>query len=226
MQPTTPRATLRNLTALSAALLLGACASGNRIGAGASLGTTGLSGEVKYAPSETIMLRGAVSNISVSGELESAGVIYDGDFDMTTVAGFVDLAPFSNGFVLSGGAYLGDKGGDLVATPSQNVEIGGQVFTPEEVGSLFGDVSANDFAPYLGLGYDGFMRHDSPWSFNARAGVMFTGSPEVELTSANGLLSDRDVLRTELENEVRELESDAEDFKYFPVVTVGVTRRF
>lgn len=197
-----------------------------RFGVGLSAGTTGATIEAKYAPSEAFMLRGNFNYLDFSRDEEFDGIDYEGDLNVSTFGGFADIAPFRNGFVISGGAYFGDKTLDLVATPNGNVEIGGQTFTPAEVGTLTGEAKLKNFAPYAGIGYDSFMSGSSNWSFNARAGVMFTGSPEAELISANGTLSGNPLLLNELELEVQALEDDAEDFKYYPVVTVGVARRF
>ena len=227
---------MRHLTiALFGALALSACNSTSpyntqnprsNFGVGFGAGTTGATIEAKYAPSTAVMLRGSYNYLDFSSHQDIDGIDYDGEFQASTVAGFVDVSPFRNGFVVSGGAYIGDKTLTLDATPTEDVEIGGQMFTPEEVGMLRGQARLNKFAPYAGIGYDGFIRGSKDWTFNARAGVMFTGSVDAELISANGTLSSNPLLRDELDNEVREIEKDIESFRYYPVVTVGVTRRF
>lgn len=193
---------------------------------GLGVGTTGGTVEGKYALSDTLAVRGNINLLKVSVDDEYDDVDYDAEFDATTFGGFVDFAPFKNGFVLSGGAYLGDKVLDLDATPANSVEIGGQTFTPEEVGTLTGRAELNNFAPYAGIGYDGFMGGSKNWSFNARAGVMFTGSPDVDLVSANGTLSGDARLQNEINAEIQAIEDDADEFKYYPVLTLGVARRF
>ena len=198
----------------------------SKFGVGLGVGTTGATVEAKFAPNDTVALRGSFNYLSFSIDEEFDDIDYDGDFDATTFGGFVDVAPFKNGFVLSGGAFLGDKTLDFDATPTGSVEIGVQIFSPSEVGTLTGKAELASFAPYAGLGYDGFIAGSKDWSFNARAGVMFTGSPDVELVSANGSLSSNAILRQELDAEIEAIEDDADDYKYYPVVTIGLTRRF
>lgn len=210
----------------AAALTLPATAMAADIGIGITGGTTGVSAEVKVAPSQRIMLRGGYNFAEFSGDIDSDGINYDGDFTLSNFGAFADFAPFGNSFVVSGGAYIGDKEAELTATPSTNVNIGGMSFTPAEVGSLFGTVQFKEVAPYAGIGFDSFARTSGNWSFNAHAGVMFVGSADVELTSANGLLSSDPTLLNEIREEVLAIEQDAEDYKYFPVLTVGVTRKF
>jgi len=202
--------------------------SGNagKFAVGLGVGTTGGTVEGKYAVSDSLVVRGSLNLLKVSVDDEYDDIDYDAKFDATTFGGFVDFAPFKNGFVLSGGAYLGDKTLDLDATPANSVEIGDQTFTPDEVGTLTGKAELNSFAPYVGIGYDGFMGGSKSWSFNARAGVMFTGSPEVDLVSANGTLSSDATLRNEIDAEIQAIEEDADDFKYYPVLTIGIARRF
>lgn len=198
----------------------------SKFGVGLGVGTTGATVEAKFAPNDAVALRGSFNYLSFSIDEEFDDIDYDGDFDATTFGGFVDVAPFKNGFVLSGGAFLGDKTLDFDATPTGSVEIGDQIFSPSEVGTLTGKAELASFAPYAGLGYDGFIAGSKDWSFNARAGVMFTGSPDVELVSANGSLSSNAILRQELDAEIEAIEDDADDYKYYPVVTIGLTRRF
>ncbi len=226
------------LTVLGCAALLAGCSSnpansakgqssqGNKFAVGLGVGTTGATIEAKYAPNDLVALRGNFNFLTISVDQDYDDIDYEGDLDATTFGGFVDVAPFKNGFVLSGGAFLGDKTLDLNATPSTNVQIGDQSFTPSEVGTLTGKAELANFAPYAGLGYDGFIAGSKNWSFNARAGVMFTGSPDVDLVSANGSLSNNALLRQELDAEIAAIEEDADDYKYYPVITLGVARRF
>jgi len=226
------------ITLLGCSALIAGCSSGPsyqanaqssgeaKFGVGIGVGTTGATVEAKFAPNDIVGVRGSFNFLTADGELEDDGIIYEGDIDATTFGGFVDLAPFKNGFVISGGAYLGDKTFDLNATPDVNVQIGDQTYSPSEVGTLTGQAEVASFAPYAGLGYDGFIAGSKDWSFNARAGVMFTGSPKVELVSVNGSLSNNAQLRQELDAEIADIEDEADDFQYYPVLTIGVARRF
>lgn len=203
-----------------------AARSQSKFAVGLGAGTTGATLEAKFAPNNNLALRGSYNFLEFGADQDYDGIDYEGDLSLNTFGGFVDVAPFGNGFVLSGGAYIGDKTLDLFATPSNNVEIGGQTFTPAEVGSLNGQAELKNFAPYAGIGYDSFIAGSSDWSFNARAGVMFTGSPKVDLVSVDGLLSDDATLRAELNTEIASIEEEAEDYKYYPVLSVGIARRF
>ncbi len=200
--------------------------SDSKFAVGLGAGTTGITAEAKFSPNDRIALRGNYNFGEIVVDQDYDGIDYDGDLSLSTFGGFVDVAPFKNGFVLSGGAYVGDKTFDLNATPSNAVEIGGLSFDPSDVGTLTGRAEFNNFAPYAGIGYDSFISGSSNWSFNARAGVMFTGSVDVDLVSVNGLLSNDQTLRDEIEAEILAIEEDAENYKYYPVLTIGIARRF
>lgn len=200
----------------------------SNVGFGGGIGTTGGYLEAKYTATDAIVLRGSVNYLPLSGDKSYDGVDYEAETDMVTGGGFADIHPFHNGFHLSGGAYIGDKSGDLLGTPGAAtvVEIGDETYTGAEIGTLRGRVKYNSFAPFLGMGYDGFVNPKRTWSFNARAGVMFAGSPSVDLQAEGGLSSNFPSVQTELEREALNLEEELEDYKYYPVVTLGVTRRF
>lgn len=220
---------LRSLALMSCCAMLGAgCVSMPGVGVGVTGGTTGVAAEIKAnpLPSSRVLLRGSYNFAEFSGDIESDGIQYDGDFTLSNFGAFADLAPFGGPLYLSGGAYIGKKEADLIATPATNVTIGGTSFTPADVGSLIGTAEFNDIAPYAGIAFDNFANSIGGWSFNARAGVMFVGSAEVNLTSAGGLLSSDPTLLNELIQEIESIEEDAKDYKYFPVVTLGIARRF
>lgn len=216
-------------TLSSLAVFTTACTSyAGNYGLGGTVGTTGIGVEGKMAVSDNIALRGTLTTAPVSRSATIDDVDYEADLNFNNVGGFVDLYPFQNGFHFSGGAYAGDKSVDLLGTPgpATTVEIGGTTYTGAQIGTLTGDVSYNDVAPFVGIGFDGFMKRNRNWSMNARAGVMFVGSPDVNLTAAGGLISGSPMVQAELQNEIDNLEDELDDYKYYPVVTLGITRRF
>ncbi len=213
------------LTVAAAVLIMGTTASAGDIGLGVGAGTAGVSVEVKTSVAERFVLRGSYNYLDFEVDETFDEIDYNGDLNLSNFGGFLDAYPFGGGFNISGGALIGEKSVDIVATPSSNVDIGDMTFTPAEVGSLAGDVNLKDFAPYLGIGYDNF-RQSRNISFNIRAGVMFTGSPEANLTSIGGSLSSSPELINEIQTEIQRLEDDADDFKYYPVFSIGLAKKF
>jgi len=219
--------TLAFYSALSAMLISGAfTASAGEIGVGVTAGTDGVGAHVKTALSSKITVSGGYNYLEFGRDEAYDGIDYQGDLKLSNFSGFVNLHPFGNGFNISGGAYVGSKYLDLVATPTQSVNVGDVLFTPAQIGTLVGRANLKDFAPYAGIGYDSFANAQGNWSFNAKLGVMFTGSPEVDMNSVGGTLSNNPAFNTELAKEITALEQDIEDFKYYPTVSLGITRKF
>ena len=131
----------------------------SRLALDGSLGTSGFGLNLQYKIHERVVFRGGYSylNYDVADE-NYDGVDYDVSIDMNTLAGTIDFHPFANGFVISGGAIGGgDKQVSLRGRfiEDQEIEIGGNIYTPEDVGVLTADVTLDDLAPYLGIGWDG-----------------------------------------------------------------------
>lgn len=194
-------------------------------GVGGGVGTPGIFVEGKVALGDSLVVRGSYNFLDFSVDETFDGIAYTGDLNFSNLGGFVDFHPFKNGWNISGGAFLGDKSIDLTATPSSNIQIGSTTFTPAEVGTLEGGIEVGDFAPYLGLGYDNFITSKNI-SVNVRLGVMFTGSPEANLRSVGGTLSSNTALLNEINQEITALENDADDFKYYPVISLGIAKKF
>jgi hypothetical protein len=165
-----------------------------QLAAGAGIGTGGLSAEAQYKVAPWLQLRGGYNYFELDAEDEEYdGVNYNGTIDLTSFGGFADFHPFSNSFVLSVGAigFQGDNFLDLAATPTQNVEIGDQSFTPAQVGTLALTTSFEEsVAPYAGIGWDTTMQGDNKGiGVKLLLGAVFTGSPQIDMVSTGGSLS-------------------------------------
>lgn len=191
-----------------------------------NLGTPGAGVQVSAKLNEMVVLRGAVDGLSFSRDEDYSDVNYDGKLKVFTGGLFADVHPGGGAFFVSGGAYFGKRKIELDARPTADVEIGDETFTPAQVGRLNGEAKLSDFQPFLGLGFDNTFTGDRTWGFRALAGVAFSKKPKVELTAIGGSLAGSPILAAELEREEADLREDAKDFRYYPAVQVGVTRRF
>ena len=196
------------------------------ITAALNAGTTGVGAEVQLSLGPVFVLRGGIDTLGYDFDETYSDIDYSGRFDFDTVSGFVDLHPFLNGFLISGGIYVGDRTINLNGQPTTPVEIGGAMFTPAQVGTLSGRIKLSDTAPFVGVGYDDSFYREGRWGFRGLVGVAWSQDPEVGLSSSGGSLSDDPAFRARLEQEAREIQQDAEDKVLFPVVQLGVTARF
>ena len=195
---------------------------------GGALGTPGGTVEAQVSLNDFLGFRGGYNYLAFDVDEDYDGVDYSGELDMTTFGAFVDLHPFQNSFLVTGGAYIGDKTLEGVATPTEPVEIGDLTFTPDQVGTLDMSADIGDMAPFFGIGFDTTFQGDGNWGFKAIVGAMITDSPSVDLTSTGSNLTGDAlaVFEAELEQERQNLEDDIEDFKTYPVLQVGLTYRF
>ena len=106
------------------------------------------------------------------------------------------------------------------------MQIGNQTFTPAQVGTLGMAADLEDTAPFVGLGWDTHIRGQRGIGFKFIAGAMFTGSPQVNLTSTGGTLSNDANFQTQLAVEEQNLQDDINDYEIYPVVQSGLTFAF
>jgi len=196
------------------------------ITAALNAGTTGLGAEVQLSLGPVFVVRGGIDTLGYDFDQSYSDVDYSGRFDFDTVSGFVDLHPFLNGFLISGGVYVGDRTIDLNGQPTAPVEIGGATFTPAQVGTLSGRIKLSETAPFVGVGYDDSFIREGRWGFRGIVGVAWSQEPEVGLSSSGGTLSNDPAFRARLDQEARDIQEDAKDKAFFPVVQLGVTARF
>jgi len=193
---------------------------------GLSIGTPGLGAVIEAKTSETLVIRGAIDGMSLNRDETYSDVAYSGKAKVLTGGVFADLHPGGGGFLVSGGAYFGKRRLELDGRPAGNVEIGGTTYTPAQVGRIQGEAKLSKFQPFLGVGYDNTFVGDRAWGFRALVGVSFSKKPKVDLTASGGTLSSDPTFLTRLAQEEAEVRDDAKSFRYYPVVQLGLTRRF
>lgn len=223
---------MRNLKLFAAAAAFAAlsattaAAQSSPVAVGVNLGTTGVGLEAQFSVSDSLVVRSSADGLSFDHDETYSGVDYDGKLKSMTAGLFADWHPGGSAFLLSAGAYVGERKVKLDAQPSGNVEIGGATFTPAQVGRIEGQAKMSDVQPFAGVGFDNTFTGDGAWGFRALAGVAFSKSPDVTLRATGGTFSNDPAFLARLRQEEQDLQDDADGFKYYPVVQIGVTRRF
>lgn len=189
-----------------------------------NVSTLGVGVEATYKQSDNLRFRGAINGLNLDGDRTISGIDYSVGANLASVGAIVDYHPFAGGLKLSGGVRLNNNEGTISATPSESLSIGGTTYTPEDIGTISGDVSYGRIAPYAGVGYS--AKVTKGLSIGAELGAMFQGKPDVNL-SANGLLGSNDAFRSDLERESNDIRSKLEDWtQIYPVASVSVTFNF
>ncbi|MGE3333708.1 MAG: hypothetical protein AB7I36_08700 [Rhodospirillaceae bacterium] len=220
----------RSLAALAAAgaftfvgVFAGA-ASAQQTSVGVSAGTPGLGLELGYDLNETFGLRANGNWFSLSKDVESDNVNYDGKLKLFSMGLLGDFYMFDSGFRLTGGAYYNNNHANINATPSGTVTIGGTPYAAGQIGTLKGRVDYNEFTPYAGLGYT-TNRGQPGLSLVFDAGVMFQGRPEVTL-AGTGPATASPTFAADIERERQQIADDLKWTRFYPAVRVGLAYRF
>lgn len=222
---------MRLIPLVGAALLLSAGSalaqtSEPGVAVGATAGTSGVGLDVQVKLGPIFTLRGSLDRLTHSADESYDGVDYNADLTFDTVGAFIDMHPMANGLLISGGAYLGDRDIALAATPTGPVEIGGQTYSPGQVGTLNGAVKLGDVAPFVGIGWDDTFYRSGRWGFRAVAGVAWSDAPEVALTSTGGSLSNDPTFQARLRDESQRITEETEGYGLFPIIQVGLNYKF
>lgn len=132
---------------------------------------------------------------------------YTGNLKLSTVALLADWHPFDGTFHLTGGMMLNNNKYEATGTDQATGATANAT------------VTFNKTAPYLGFGWSGQAKNTG-FSFKSDIGVLFQGAPNATLTSANPTLA------ANLANEQATLNDKLKNFKYYPVVSVGIGYAF
>ena len=190
---------------------------------GANVGTLGFGPEIAYSVSPRLTLRGVGNFLEYDYDTSVDGIDYDINLDFMSAGAFVELHPLRNGFHFSLGALYNDNTAGLSATAQNGSVIGGTTVVGGPVG-LRGDLSVDEFAPYLGVGWDSTFTSRSNWSFTMRAGVLYQGKPEVTLRQTTP--GPPTISQPDLDAEARQIEDDLTFLEFYPVVSIGMNYRF
>jgi len=215
---------------LCATALLGmaAPAAGGGFAGGPTIGSLGVGAEASWFLGDRLSLRASAHGINWGIDGSQGGVDYDADLRLRSAGGWVDWAPFGGRFQLTGGLLLNgnEVKGRGIARDGE-YEIGGQVFSAEDVGQLDASVDFNSVAPYLGLRWRfGPGRLGPGIGMGLDLGILFQGSPKVSLTSSGGSLSNEPALLEALRAEEAEFEDDIDKYDLFPVAMLSLFYRF
>lgn len=201
------------------------CTDSGRYAVSGKTSTLGLGGEFTTAVRSDINVRVGYNMLDIDvDDVEIEDVEFDVGIDMSSFSALADWYVFNNSFRISGGIISMDHELDLEGRPTENIEIGDQIYTPAEVGILYGSVESDDVAPYVGLGWGNPLTSSRRWGFMFDFGVAFTDTPDVTLDARGG--TEPPGFRDELEKLRDDVEDFFDIFKLYPVIAVSFFWRF
>jgi hypothetical protein len=197
--------------------------AGQGVGIAARVGTLGIGGDLGVGVGSRLVLRGGAGVLpwDIDGEIDDIDLTIE--LPRTWYNLGVDL--YLNGVVRVGGGLLMKVDGVTVsATPSSPQDIGGQLYSPGEIGTLTGRLSTARQAPYALIGFGKHTR--SGFGLTLDIGAAFLRNPRVTLDAEGGTLVQDPDFRSRLETEARNFEDDLPRYlEIWPILSLGFRAR-
>ena len=187
---------------------------------GVRAGSLGLGLEFSYPISGSLGVRLNADAYNYSRTFNQDSIDYDGKATLKTASLLIDWYPFANNFRISAGPlYNGNKLG--LSTPNTNLTVNGNPYQAQ----LDGQVDFKKYVPYAGIGYGRPIGSGLSVTFDL--GVVFQGTPTATL---NGTCSPAPACTATFQSDLKAQEASLNDaiknFRYYPVVALGLAYTF
>lgn len=211
----------RRCIAVSVILLAAAPALAERnLTLGITGGSLGIGPQVDYRINKALGLHADATFLGVGHGFNSHDLHYEGHAHLQSAGTAIDIYPFGGDFRFSLGGRQNGNRAEVSAMPATDTRIGGQVFTPQEIGTLTGTGKVRAVAPTLTIGYSGRLKRG--FMFGVDGGAMFQGLIKLSKFMA----SNEQVPQTRLDQEQADLQHDLQKFKIYPILQFNVGYRF
>ena len=193
---------------------------------GLRAGTLGGGVELAHAFTEKLGLRVSANGLNYSTSETREAIDYEAKLKLASGQLLLDWFPFSNNFRLSAGAMVNGNKFTLDGKPSAGgtFTINGMPYTSSEIGSLNGKVDFRKVAPYFGLGYGRPVGRGL--LLIGDLGVMFQGSPRTSLSVTCGATTSCAQIQSDVAAEQNKLDDDMRNYRYYPVLSIGLAYVF
>jgi hypothetical protein len=189
------------------------------------IGTLGYGAGVGFRIARIAGVRLIGNSGSYSRNLHKENIKYSGTLHLQNFGGLVDLYPTGGRFRLTGGALSNRDHISLISDPTNVITIDGVQYSSAIVGYVTGDVTFKRIAPYIGLGWG--AASGSRWSLTLDAGAIQQGSPKFSVTPHPTIPQLVPAsFYVDLERERAKTENDLRNYRWYPVVTIGVAWSF
>ena len=208
---------------LLAVLAAGTATADNNYGLGVKAGTLGIGVEGIWRPLPLIDIRLGLNGYDYDENGFQAGVNYDATLALDTLYATANFHFPVSPFRVTAGVFANGNELRMVSSDNTNFDIGGDIYTAADVGTLSSVTSFADTAPYVGIGFD--FSVFGKVGLNLDVGVLWQGEPDVVIDS-DGLLANDPGFQSALETERLELVDEMSDFKAWPVISLGFLVNF
>ena len=189
---------------------------------GVKAGTLGLGLEATWRPIPYLDFRAGLNKFDYDVSGAQGGIDYNSDLNLDSMYVTANFRVPLNPLRFTVGVF---SNGNELSMVSQGAisNVGGATYLPSEIGTLRSTTSFESTAPYLGIGFD--FRAFNKVGINLDIGFLWQDSPIVTLTS-DGTLSGDPTFDAALEMERQDLENALEEFKVYPVISLGFAVNF
>lgn len=193
---------------------------------GGKIGTLGVGAEMTYGLLPHVNARIGINAFSYTFDQKIDSIDYEFDFNLLSGSFMADWHFLQSAFRLTAGVVINGNNIDLQARTEDSLFIIDDVaYSREDVGELDGTIDFNLLSPYLGIGWGNAVGETRRVSFFVDLGVLFQGAPQADLSATGRIASDPD-FRRHLRNEEAEIEDETNNFRVYPVFSIGVTYQF
>jgi hypothetical protein len=190
---------------------------------GAKIGTLGIGIGGEYRLNESFGLGLGANYFKYDFDFTADDIDYDAELTLASATVLAHYYPGKGRFRLTGGLAFNGNEIDAKSKGTSTFEIGDTTYTAAQVGTIDGKIDFRTVAPYLGLGWG--PSPEKRWGFTFDVGILFQGSPEVEL-AASGPISNDPAFLADLAEEEEKVQEELDGFQYYPIVALGIYYRF
>lgn len=213
------------LAVLGALTAAPACA----VGVTADLGTTGLGAHFSIPLNASLNARIGVNVLNYNHSGSTSNVDYDFKLKLRTVDALLDWFPAENQFRLTGGViYNGNKIDALGLPAAGTYTLNGNVYNAATAGALNGRIDFRNIAPYVGIGWGNSAAKSKGWGFSSDLGVIYQGKARTSLsnTGCTAGLAVCNQIASDIAAENLRLADKADDYRFYPVIRIGLSYTF
>ena len=203
-----------------------------RFKVGVTAGSLGVGPEVSYRFSENVGVRGNLTFLSISRDIESDDINFDASLKLASGGAMIDVYPFGGGFRVSGGLRVNGNRVRGIAKPNAGAsyDIDGTTYTAAEIGTLTAETDISNVAPSLTIGYGGGL--SKGLVFGIEAGALFQGSVRIKPLTITGTCAGASAppscasIAADLDAERLSVNQDIDNYKVYPILQLSIGYRF
>lgn len=193
---------------------------------GLEAGTTGAGGFVAWHFANHWGVRTGFDYLQYSQDHQSIGDLnYNTKLQLMSEPLTLDFYPWKkNSFHVSVGVLFNQNKLTGSASGDQTINLDGETFTIDRVGSLNLKIEQQAVNPYLGIGGTLFhFDHAHRWALGGELGVAYTGDPKVSLTRSGTY---NPAIDAAVRREQNKAQDYANQYKWYPVIKLNVSYSF